>query len=70
MKGFGMPKFRYTAKRGPRDIVEGVVEAENRSGVLAHLAQLGYVPVRVTEETLPPAAVASPSVRQARHSIR
>lgn len=59
-----MPKFHYTAKRGPRDVVEGVVEAENRSGVLAHLAQLGYVPVRVTEETLSAAAAPTP-VRQA-----
>ena len=45
-----MPKFRYTAKRSPQDVVEGVVEAENRSGVLAYLAQAGYVPVRVSEE--------------------
>ena len=45
-----MPTFHYTAKRGPHDIVEGVLESENRSGVLAHLAQLGYVPVRVSEK--------------------
>ena len=45
-----MPKFHYTAKRGPRDIVEGVVDAENRGGVLTHLADLGYIPVRITEE--------------------
>lgn len=45
-----MPKFHYTAKKGPKDIVEGVLEADNRSGVLAHLAQLGYVPVRVFEQ--------------------
>jgi type II secretory pathway component PulF len=47
-----MPKFRYTAKRSPQDVVEGVVEAEDRNRVLAYLAQAGYVPVRVSEETL------------------
>jgi type II secretory pathway component PulF len=45
-----MPKFHYTAKKGPTDVVEGVLEADSRGGVLNHLAQLGYVPVRVTEE--------------------
>ena len=57
-----MPKFRYTAKRGPQDVIEGVLEAENRSGVLAHLTQLGYMPVRVTEETSSTAA--APATRQ------
>ena len=45
-----MPTFHYTAKRGPKDIVEGVLEAENRSGALAQLTDQGYVPVRVSEE--------------------
>ncbi len=44
-----MPKFHYTAKKGPKDIVQGVLEADSRAGVLAQLAQLGYVPVRVQE---------------------
>ena len=45
-----MPTFHYTAKRGPTELIDGVVEAENRSGVLTHLAQLGYVPVRIHEQ--------------------
>ena len=44
-----MPTFHYTAKKGPTELVEGVLEAESRSGVLSHLAQLGYIPVRVSE---------------------
>lgn len=56
-----MPAFHYTAKRGPKDVVEGVVEAENRGGVLTYLAELGYVPVRVNEATAP-ASIASPPV--------
>ncbi len=45
-----MPTFYYTAKRGPKDLIDGTVEAENRSGVLAHLAELGYIPVRISEQ--------------------
>lgn len=45
-----MPTFHYTAKRGPNDIVEGVIEAENRGGVLTYLTEQGYVPVRINEE--------------------
>ena len=47
-----MPKFYYTAKRGPQDLVEGVIEAENRGGVLSYLAELGYIPVRVSEQSV------------------
>ncbi len=61
-----MPKFRYTAKRSPQDVVEGVVEAENRTGVLAYLAQAGYVPVRVSEEAFQAARPAERHVPIAR----
>jgi len=58
-----MPKFHYTAKRGPRDMVEGVMEAENRNGVLAQLTQLGYVPVRISETETAPQAPLAPAPR-------
>jgi len=45
-----MPTFHYIAKKGPKEIVEGVFDAENRSGVLAFLARKGYVPVRIREQ--------------------
>jgi type II secretory pathway component PulF len=45
-----MATFRYTAKKGPTEVVEGVLEADNRNGVLSRLAELGYVPIRVSEE--------------------
>ncbi len=44
-----MATFHYLAKRGPRETVEGDFEAEDRTNVLAHLVQLGYTPVRITE---------------------
>jgi type II secretory pathway component PulF len=45
-----MPTFHYTAKRGPSEVVQGTLEANDRSGVLNHLAALGYVPVRISEQ--------------------
>ena len=53
-----MPAFRYVAKRGPQDVIEGVIEAENRLGVLSHLTALGYTPVRINEALAKPAAEA------------
>ena len=46
-----MPRFHYTAKRGPTEFVEGTIEADSRGGVLVYLAGLGYVPVRIREQT-------------------
>lgn len=46
-----MPTFKYLAKRGPNDMVEGVLEADSRAKVLSQLAGLGYIPVRVAEAT-------------------
>lgn len=48
-----MPRFHYTAKRGPKDIVQGVLEADSRGLVLTQLTQLGYIPVRINEESAP-----------------
>ncbi len=44
-----MPRFQYLAKRSPTEVVEGVLEAENRAGVVNHLAGLGYTPIRIAE---------------------
>jgi type II secretory pathway component PulF len=44
-----MPTFHYTAKKGPTEMVEGVLEAESRTNVLSHLAELGYIPIRISE---------------------
>ena len=61
-----MPKFHYTAKRGPREVVEGVLEAENRGEALTELTDLGYVPVHVSEEV----ASASTPVQQEAPAVR
>lgn len=70
-----MPTFRYVAKRGPKDVIEGVLEAETRANVLSHLAGLGYVPVRISEAAVAapapaPTAVGAPAVRDGKVPAR
>ena len=42
-----MPIFAYKAKKGPREIIEGTVEAESREGAIVKIDRMGYVPVQV-----------------------
>ena len=51
-----MPRFHYVAKRGPQEMIEGALEADNRAAVLEHLTKLGYIPVRIQEGTAATAA--------------
>lgn len=44
-----MPKFHYVAKRGSKEVVEGTLEAEDRSHAFDYLTALGHTPVRITE---------------------
>lgn len=44
-----MPQFQYEVKRGPEDVVSGVIEAENRRAAVARLRDMGYFPLRVEE---------------------
>lgn len=43
-----MAVFKYRAKNGPQN-VEGVLEAQNKDGVVEKLNSMGYVPVRIEE---------------------
>ncbi|MBI3615037.1 MAG: type II secretion system F family protein [Candidatus Omnitrophica bacterium] len=42
-----MPKFSYRAKKGPQEVVEGILEAENQDQAVTRLTEQGFVPVRV-----------------------
>ena len=44
-----MPKFSYKAKKGPAEIIKGVIEAGTSQEALAKLAKMGYVPVQIDE---------------------
>lgn len=45
-----MPTYKYRAKRGPNDIVEGAVEAQSGQEAIEKLSQMGYHPLNITEE--------------------
>ncbi len=44
-----MPTFRYTAKRGPQEVLEGTLDAATRAQAIAQITGLGYTPMRVQE---------------------
>ncbi len=46
-----MPFYRYRAKKGPEETVEGVLEAQSRDEAIERLSLLGLVPVHVEEKT-------------------
>ncbi len=44
-----MARFIYKAKKGPKEIIEGTVEAGTKDGAIDKLSQMGYVPVQIKE---------------------
>lgn len=57
-----MPTFKYVAKRGPKEMVEGMLEADDRAHVLSHLSGLGYIPVRISEAAVAQETAVRPPV--------
>ena len=60
-----MGKFSYEAKKGPTELVKGIIEAESQSAAVDKLSQMGYIPIRVipTKEKPSPKGAASPAKR-------
>lgn len=46
-----MARFIYSAKKGPEEIVKGVIEAGSKADAVNSLVQKGYVPIDVRETT-------------------
>ena len=46
-----MPRFVYRAKRGPGDILEGKIEAENKQQASGKLSHMGLYALSIEEET-------------------
>ncbi len=44
-----MPKFNYEAKKGPKELVKGTIEAQSQSMAVTKLSRMGYAPIRVVE---------------------
>ncbi|RKY30528.1 MAG: hypothetical protein DRP74_06815, partial [Candidatus Omnitrophota bacterium] len=47
-----MPTFIYKAKKGPKETIEGVIEAENREAAVAILNKSGLIPINVELKAL------------------
>ena len=47
-----MPRFIYKAKAGPKEIKEGVIEADSQRAAIYKINQMGYFPIEVTAEVL------------------
>jgi len=45
-----MAKFSYKAKKDPREIIEGTLEAETKDEAFDKLGRLGYVPVQIRKQ--------------------
>lgn len=54
-----MPQFRYKAKQGPRQIINGVIEADTLDLAVAMVIKLGYTPLDV----VPASAESAPLAR-------
>jgi len=42
-----MMKFSYEVKKGPTELVKGIIEAESQSAAVDKLSRMGYIPIRV-----------------------
>ncbi len=45
-----MPLYKYRAKDGPENIIEGQIEAKTEKDAIEKVHHLGYLPVRITKE--------------------
>lgn len=46
-----MPTYIYKAKSGPKEIIEGTITADSPEAVIERLADQGYFPISIKEET-------------------
>jgi len=56
-----MPRYKYEAKKGPADKVDGFLEAPDQKSAVARLREMGYFPIRVEESKGGPAAPGAPA---------
>lgn len=43
-----MAKFTYKVKKGPKEVIEGVIEGETEDEAVDKLNQMGYIPIRIS----------------------
>lgn len=69
-----MPIYKYRAKKGPEDIVEGKIEALSEKSAVEKLSQAGFLPVRIELDIrvkgTPQAAISKPQGAAARKKLK
>ena len=65
-----MPQFSYRAKKGPKEIVDGIIEAPNKEAVVTKLNQMGFVPISVREAAEKERMPVKPAVRSIYKRVR
>ena len=45
-----MAVYKYNAKKGPQESVEGKIEAQSQEEAIEKINRLGYIPVRIKKE--------------------
>ena len=53
-----MARFVYEAKKSPKDIIKGVLVADNKAAAVQKIAQMGYYIISLDEESSAPSASA------------
>ncbi|MBN1687890.1 MAG: type II secretion system F family protein [Candidatus Omnitrophica bacterium] len=44
-----MPNYQYKAKKGPTEIVEGEISAENEDAAVSRISAMGLIPIKITD---------------------
>ena len=66
-----MPQFYYRAKRGPEEIVDGVIDAPGLDTAIDKISAMGYLPIEVNEGGRPvEAEEEGPVIREAPGAVR
>ncbi len=64
-----MKRYKYKAKKGPEDVVEGILSAESRDEAIDKINNMGLVPVQIEEETRHAAPGRDPQPKTIKSSV-
>ncbi|MDD5583896.1 MAG: type II secretion system F family protein [Candidatus Omnitrophica bacterium] len=45
-----MPNYKYRAKKGPQEVIEGTIEAHSQDEAIEKLSQQGYLPLNIEQQ--------------------
>ena len=47
-----MPIFKYRAKKGPQEVIEGTIETRSKEETIAKLSEQGYFPISIEKVSI------------------